>query len=98
MAAERRVAALTRHLANAHDISRRSKLELRDFSAEEVYLFLTRDNVQLRAKMLDFLKASSVDTELFYICVRNINTHIVAELVEPRVNLSIVVAAYCVIF
>lgn len=59
MAAERRVAALSRHLTSSNDIVLKSKLELRDFSAEEVYLFLTRDNVELRAKMLDFLKARS---------------------------------------
>ena len=33
-----------------------SKVDLRYFAADGVYLFLTRDNVDLRAKMLDFLK------------------------------------------
>ena len=33
-----------------------SKEQVQDFKAEGVYLFLTRDNVELRAKMLDHLK------------------------------------------
>ncbi|KAK9909468.1 hypothetical protein WJX75_002711 [Coccomyxa subellipsoidea] len=56
MAAERRVAALSRHLTSSTDVSLSSKVDLRDFTADGVYLFLTRDNVELRAKMLDFLK------------------------------------------
>ncbi len=56
MAAERRVAALSRHLTNAVDVDIVSKTSLRDFDADEVYRFLTRDNLELRAKMLDHLK------------------------------------------
>lgn len=58
MAAERRVAALSRHLTSSTDVSLSSKVDLRDFAADGVYLFLTRDNVELRAKMLDFLKVA----------------------------------------
>ena len=53
MASERRVAMLTRHLTSATTVSRE---QVQDFKAEGVYLFLTRDNVELRAKMLDHLK------------------------------------------
>ena len=56
MAAERRVAALSRHLTSAIDVDVVSKTSLRDFDADEVYKFLTRDNLELRAKMLDHLK------------------------------------------
>jgi len=56
MAAERRVAALSRHFTNAVDVDIVSKISLRDFDADEVYKFLTRDNLELRAKMLDHLK------------------------------------------
>ena len=56
MAAERRVAALSRHLTNAVDVDIVSKTSLRDFDADEVYRFLTRDNLELRAEMLDHLK------------------------------------------
>ncbi len=59
MAAERRVAALSRHLTSSSDVSLSAKVDLRDFAAEDVYMFLTRDNVELRAKMLDFLKVAS---------------------------------------
>ena len=56
MAAERRVAALSRHLTSASDVDIVSKINLRDFEADEVYRFLTRDNLELRARMLDHLK------------------------------------------
>ncbi|CAL5219457.1 g1292 [Coccomyxa viridis] len=56
MAAERRVAALSRHLTSAVDVDIVSKTSLQDFDANEVYRFLTRDNLELRAKMLDHLK------------------------------------------
>ena len=56
MAAERRVAALSRHLTSASDVDIVSKIDLRDFEADEVYRFLTRDNLELRARMLDHLK------------------------------------------
>lgn len=56
MAAERRVAALSRHLTNAVDGDIVSKISLRDFDADDVYRFLTRDNIELRARMLDHLK------------------------------------------
>ena len=59
MAAERRVAALSRHLTNAVDVDIVSKISLRDFDADEVYRFLTRDNLELRARMLDHLKVQS---------------------------------------
>lgn len=45
---------LTRHLTSALTSTQDT---VPDFDAEGVYLFLTRDNVELRAKMLDFLKA-----------------------------------------
>lgn len=54
MASERRVGVLTRHLTSAA-ISTNDAVP--DFDAGRVYLFLTRDNVELRAKMLDFMKA-----------------------------------------
>ena len=53
MASERRVEVLTRHLTSAA-ISTSDAVP--DFDAGGVYLFLTRDNVELRAKMLDFMK------------------------------------------
>ena len=56
MAAERRVAALSRHLTSASDVDIVSKFNLRDFEADVVYRFLTRDNLELRARMLDHLK------------------------------------------
>jgi hypothetical protein len=59
MAAERRVAALSRHLTNAVDVDIVSKISLRDFEADEVYRFITRDNLQLRARMLAHLKVLS---------------------------------------
>ena len=52
------MAALSRHLTSSSDVSLSAKVDLRDFAAEDVYLFLTRDNVELRAKMLDFLKVA----------------------------------------
>lgn len=56
MAAERRVAVLSRQFTNAVDVDIVSKTSLRDFAADEVYRFLTRDNLELRARMLDHLK------------------------------------------
>ena len=56
MAAERRVAVLSRQFTNAVDVDIVSKTSLRDFDADEVYRFLTRDNLELRARMLDHLK------------------------------------------
>lgn len=56
MATERRVATISRHLTSASDVYLSAKVDLRNFAAEDVYRFLTRDNVELRAKMLDFLK------------------------------------------
>jgi hypothetical protein len=53
MASERRVEMLTRHLTSATMVTKEA---VQDFNAEGVYLFLTRDNVELRAKMLDHLK------------------------------------------
>ena len=49
--AQERVAVLTRHLVSAPVAT-----ELPEFDPGEVYLFLTRDNVELRARMLDHLK------------------------------------------
>ena len=57
MASERRLEVLTRHLTSA-SISTQDAVP--DFDAEGVFLFLTRDNVELRAKMLDFLKACAL--------------------------------------
>lgn len=60
MAAERRVAALSRHFTSVSVVSLSAKVDLRDFAPEDVYLFLTRDNVELRAKMLDFLQVAAL--------------------------------------
>ena len=49
--AQARMAVLTRHLVSAP-----AAVELPEFDPGEVYLFLTRDNVELRARMLDHLK------------------------------------------
>lgn len=49
MSTERRLSALSRHLASSSEV----------FSSRDVYLWLTRDNVELRDKMLGFLKASN---------------------------------------
>lgn len=49
--AQERVAVLTRHLVSAP-----VAVDLPEFDPNEVYLFLTRDNVELRARMLDHLK------------------------------------------
>ena len=70
MAAERRVAALSRHLTNAVDVDIVSKTSLRDFDADEVYRFLTRDNLELRARMLDHLKVQGyhLSSDLVAIC------------------------------
>ena len=54
--AQERVAVLTRHLVSAPVAS-----ELPEFDPGEVYLFLTRDNVELRARMLDHLKVRQRD-------------------------------------
>ena len=54
MAQERRLAALSRHLAAA-DLGSNSGV-FPHFDSREVYLFLTKDNVELRARILDFLQ------------------------------------------
>ena len=54
MEQQRRLAVLSRHLASSAANS--SAGELPPFDAREVFLFLTRDNVELRAKILDFLQ------------------------------------------
>ena len=48
--AQVRVAVLARHLVSAQPA------ELPEFDPREVYLFLTRDNVELRERMLEHLK------------------------------------------
>ena len=48
--AQERVAMLARHLVSAQPT------ELPEFDPKEVYLFLTRDNVELRKRMLEHLK------------------------------------------
>jgi len=50
-----RVSVLTRHLVSATDPA-----SLPDFDPKEVYLWLTRDNVELRERMLDHLKVRMV--------------------------------------
>jgi hypothetical protein len=54
--AQARVAVLTRHLVSAP-----VTLDVPEFDPGEVYLFLTRDNVELRARMLDHLKVRRRD-------------------------------------
>ena len=50
-----RVSVLTRHLVSAPDSA-----SLPDFDPKKVYLWLTRDNVELRERMLDHLKVCMV--------------------------------------
>lgn len=55
MTAERRIAALSRHLTSSS-----SDDALPAFDPKDVYAFLTNDNLPLRARILDFLKVSSL--------------------------------------
>ena len=62
MEPERRLAVLTRHLAAATVSSSGSTLQ--QFDPREVYLFLTRDNLELRSKILDFLQVGHWSRQL----------------------------------
>ena len=50
MSAQRRINALSKHLQGSDRILQ--------FRPQELYLWLTRDNVELRDRMLDFLQVS----------------------------------------
>lgn len=50
MATERRLSVLNRHINVARG----------DARARDIYLWLTRDNVELRDRMLDFLKVRRI--------------------------------------
>ena len=61
--AERRIAALARHMGQVsvtkNELSRNetSVAEATPVDATQMYRFLTRDNVKLRQQIFDFLKA-----------------------------------------